>query len=60
MVNHPNRSKKVETLADGKARVEKQKYNSLVLRAFDDLTHDQRKAVLDQRAEVERRARENL
>lgn len=37
--------------------LQKAKYNRLVLKAFDDLTHEKRREEAEKRAEVERKAR---
>lgn len=52
--------KKVETLADAKKRLAAQKYSGLVLKAFDDLEHNGKRAALEKRAAVEAAARERL
>jgi hypothetical protein len=40
--------------------LEKEKYKRLVLKAFDDLTHKERREYADRKAEVERKAKRQL
>lgn len=43
-----------------KKRREREKYNALVLAAYDALEHADKRAMLDQKAEVQIKARERL
>jgi len=49
--------KKVIDLQAARKAAEQQKYKSMVLDAFDDLKHTEKRAQKDQTAEVRRKAR---
>ena len=51
---------KIETLADAKKRLARQKYNALVLKTFDDMTHQEKRGFLERRAAIEAASRERL
>ena len=48
------------SLADAKKRKEREAYNRLVLRKFDEMEHDNKRKILDLKAEVQIKAREKL
>lgn len=52
--------RKVVPLQEGKKRLEKKRYAALVLHAYDDLQHQEKRAQQEQRAAVERKARNEL
>lgn len=53
-------TKKVEALSDAKKRLEKARYNRLVLKAFNDMEHADKRAFLDKKAVIEAANREKL
>jgi hypothetical protein len=50
----------VESLADGKKRIEKQRYARLVLKVFDEMEHADKREFLDRKGETQIKARERL
>lgn len=48
------------SLADAKKRKEREAYSRLVLKAWDDMEHADKRQVLDRKAEVQIRSRERL
>lgn len=51
---------KVESLADAKKRLEKKAYARLVLKAFRDLEHADKRELLDRKSETQIKSRERL
>lgn len=48
------------SLADAKKKREREAYNRLVLKAWDDMEHADKRKVLDLKAETQIKARERL
>lgn len=51
---------KVAILSEAKKAKEDENYNRLVLKAFDDMEHHDKRQILDKKAEVQIAARERL
>lgn len=51
---------KVVDMASEKKRLEKQKYSRMVLRAYDNQEHDEKRKILDRREQVNFAAKDRL
>lgn len=51
---------KVVDFKSAKKKVERERYNALVLKTFADMAHADKRAFLEKKAEVERAGRERL
>lgn len=52
--------RRIVDMSEAKQKLERKKYNTMVLDAFDRLTHQADREVQEKRAEVEREARNKL